>query len=130
VDETTGRPRRVSQEFHDLYGEAAGGRTVKARPRHAGRPPEGAPVSPWPLRFSDFDLLRHVNNANYWIPVEEALSARRDLRAPLRAEVEHRGALEAGAEPVVAVDDRGGDGLALWVLDGDRVAATAVVRSA
>jgi acyl-ACP thioesterase len=128
VDESSGRPRRVTQEFLDLYGEAADGRTVTARPRHASRPPEGAPCVGWLLRFTDFDLLQHVNNANYWVPVEEALAARRDLRAPLRAEVEHRGALEPGAEPQVAVDDRGEAGVDLWVLDGARVAATALVR--
>ena len=81
-----------------LYGEA------HRRPPGEGppRPPRPArrrrsTASPWPLRFTDFDVLGHVNNAACWQIVEEALAARRDLRAPLRAEVQHRTAIERGA---------------------------------
>lgn len=130
VDLDTGRPRKVPAGFDALYGEAAAGRRVSARGRHRPRPPEGAEHRPWPLRFTDFDLLDHVNNAVYWVPVEEALAGRRDLRAPLRAEVEHRAALERDAKAEVAIADRGPEGLDLWICDGDRVAATAIVRPA
>ncbi|MEO7429416.1 MAG: acyl-ACP thioesterase domain-containing protein, partial [Acidimicrobiales bacterium] len=92
VDQTTGRPKRVPESFHALYGEASGGRRMKARLEHPD-PPSGARPLPWALRFSDFDVLSHVNNAAYWEAVEEALSSRRELRAPLRAEVEHRTAV-------------------------------------
>ena len=128
VDEATGRPKRVPAEFMGLYGEAAGGRVVKARPRHPSAPPEDGAVLPWPLRFTDFDLLRHVNNAAYWVAVEEVLADRRELRAPLRAELEYRGGLERGAAPRLIVEDRGEAGVALWIVDGDRVAATATCQ--
>ncbi len=34
--------------------------------------------------------MGHMNNAAYWAMVEEELSRRSDLRAPLQAEVEFR----------------------------------------
>src|SRR5688572_18174715 len=92
-DHRSGRPKRVPDSFEALYGEASGGRKVKARLLHPG-PPEGASSRPWPLRFTDFDVLDHVNNAAYWEAVEEELAPRRDLRAPLRAELEHHRAVE------------------------------------
>ena len=81
--------------------------------------PGGARVDrgePFPLRFSDFDVVGHVNNAVYWTVVEQVLARRRDLRAPLRAVVEHRAALERTSIPVVDVRDEP-DGFRLWVLD-------------
>jgi acyl-ACP thioesterase len=128
LDMATGRPRRLPPQFLDLYGEAAGGRTLRARLVHPD-PPEGAIGRPWPLRVTDFDVLGHVNNAAYWEIVEEELSRRRDLRAPLRAEVEHRTAIEPD-QPVDVVSTDGDDGtLSLWVVGPAGVAASAVVRS-
>lgn len=133
VDPTTGRPKRVPESFHALYGDAAGGRRMKARLEHADPPPD-APRLPWALRFTDFDVLSHVNNAAYWESVEEALSSRRELRAPLRAEVEHRAAIERGATvDVVTVDDADddddADDLRVWVLADGVVAASARVAA-
>jgi len=77
VDLATGRPKRLPETFDAVYGEAAGGREVSARLGH-DNPPEGAAAVPWPARFSDFDVLGHVNNAVYWAVVEEHF----DLIAP------------------------------------------------
>jgi acyl-ACP thioesterase len=126
VDLATGRPRRVPEGFAAIYGEAAGGRTVTARLEHPD-PPPGARSVPWALRFTDFDVLSHVNNAAYWEAVEEALAARRELRAPLRAEVEHRTAIERGAAVELVVADEA-DELAAWLLADGEVAASARVR--
>lgn len=126
VDLGSGRPKRISDAFLARYGEAAGGRRMKARLEHPD-PPAGARRQPWPLRFSDFDVLAHVNNAAYWEAVEEALAERRDLRAPLRAEVEHRSAIERGAAADLLVVDEA-DGLTAWVVAGGEVAASARVR--
>ena len=123
VDPATGRPKRVPDSFDHLYGEAAGGRRVKARLQHAA-PPAGAPSMPWPLRFTDFDVLSHVNNAAYWEPVEEVLAGRPELRAPLRAEVEHPTAVERGAEVEIVVAD-GDPDLSVWVMADGVVAASA-----
>ena len=127
-DRTSGRPRRIPAGFEAIYGEASGGRRVRARLDHPDAVPPGAGGFPWPLRFVDFDVLDHVNNAAYWQIVEEALADRRTLRAPLRAEVQHRTAVERGAEVQVAVADRDAGGLGLWVHADGTLAATAEVR--
>jgi acyl-ACP thioesterase len=127
VDLATGRPRRLPPQFLELYGEAAGGRTLRARLVHPDPAPD-AEHHPWPTRVTDFDVLGHINNASYWVVVEEELARRRDLRAPLRAEVEHRSAIEPGEAVEVAAID-GADGtLSIWVTGPSGVAATAVVR--
>jgi len=125
IDMASGRPSRIPAGFDDLYGSAHGGRRVKARLDHPD-PPADVDGFAWPLRFTDFDVLGHVNNAACWQIVEQALSERRDLRAPLRAEVQHRTAIERGAKVRVRVDDRD-VGLSLWAMAHDVVALTAVV---
>lgn len=133
VDPATGRPRALGPDFAERYGGAAGGRTVSARLQHDA-PPAGTvdTGTPWPLRFTDFDVLGHVNNAAYWEPVEEVLAERRDLRAPLRAELEHAQAVELGAAPrLVRADPDDHGGVALWLVgDGAVVHASAVLRMA
>lgn len=127
VDTASGRPSRIPAGFHEIYGEAAAGRRVKARLDHP-EPPAGPDVGrfPWPLRFTDFDVLGHVNNAACWQVVEEALASRRHLRDPLRAEVQHRTAIERGATVEVADADVDG-GMGLWVVADGVVAVTALV---
>jgi acyl-ACP thioesterase len=125
VDQRSGRPRRLGPAFDALYGASAAGRKVSARLRHPG-PPEDAARVPWALRTTDLDVLGHVNNAVYWEVVEQALVDRLELRAPLRAEVEHRVAVEQGAVVEWVVQDQG-EGLAVWVLANGSVAASAVV---
>jgi len=114
VDLATGRPKRLSAEFWATYGDAVGGRTVHARLHH-GDPPPGSTATAWPVRFADFDVLGHVNNAVYWAIVEELF----DLRAPCTVTLEYRGGIDRGqaVSVVVAGDD-------LWVLAGGAVAAT------
>lgn len=125
VDPVSGRPKRVPASFEALYATASGGRRMKARLEH-GDPSADAHAVPWALRFTDFDVLSHVNNAAYWEAVEEALSARRELRAPLRAEVEHRSAIERGATVELVVVDVGEE-LHAWVVADGAVAASARV---
>ena len=127
VDLASGRPAPVPERFLAAYGGAAQGRVVRARLLHEPLVADAGSM-PWTLRFADFDVLGHVNNAAYWAVVEEHLSARRELRAPMRAEVEYRGPVEPGDALVVRVADRA-DGFSLWwTVDGD-VRSTAVVRS-
>ncbi len=128
-DVASGRPSRIPDGFDEIYGEAAGGRKVKARLDHPDPAGELAGF-PWPLRFTDFDVLGHVNNAACWQIVEEALAERRDLRAPLVAEVQHRTAIERGADVVVSASDDD-TGLTLWATANGAVALTArVARTA
>ena len=129
LDLDSGRPRRVPAGFEAIYGEAAAGRRVKARLDH-GAPPAGLVPRPWPLRFTDFDVLGHVNNAAYWEAVEEVLAERRDLRAPLRAELEHRVAVERGATVAVQVASGRDGGLDVWISADGEAAASARLRPA
>jgi acyl-ACP thioesterase len=124
VDLVTGRPVPLAPRFFALYGEAAGGRTVRARLSHPD-PPVGGAGRRWPLRATDFDVMSHMNNAVYWATVEEELRRRRDLRAPLGAEVEFRLAIEPGDEVDIVTQDGEGD-LRLWLVrQGGAVGASA-----
>ena len=123
IDGTTMRPARVGDGFRALYGESAGGRTMSARLVHDAPTAGGSGAlahSPWRLRFSDFDALGHVNNASGWEAVEEVMAAHRDLRpgpgVVLRAEVEHRRAIEPGAE-VSMLTRRRAEGVDVWLTD-------------
>ena len=73
IDAETGRPRPLTDLFMATYGEAAGGRRVSAKLQHDTTPGRRGDRSAWPLRFSDFDLLGHVNNAASWSVVEQVL---------------------------------------------------------
>jgi acyl-ACP thioesterase len=127
VDLQTGRPSRIPAGFDEIYGEAAAGRRVKARLLHPDPPPD-ADRRPWPIRYTDLDVLDHVNNAAYWEAIEEARAAHGRLTAPLRVELEHHNALEHGdaAELVTEVD---GEALHVWVCGPPGVAASAQLRA-
>jgi acyl-ACP thioesterase len=119
VDLVTGRPKALPADFDRLYGEAVGGRRVSAKLTHDG-PQRGVDGAAWPLRFSDFDVLGHVNNAVYWAVVEEHL----DLIAPVTAELEYRGGIDRGQAVGVVVE-----GDCLWIMAGEAVAASARIAS-
>jgi acyl-ACP thioesterase len=116
VDPDSGRPLPLTAPFTERYGEAAAGRRVSARLQHDVAIPEGAAVRAWPLRFCDFDLLGHVNNAASWAIVEDALSGTDSLRPPYRAELEYRDAIERDAAITVATVTTPVD-LRVWVFD-------------
>ncbi len=123
VSRADGRPMAPGEEFAKIYGEAAQGRVVSARLSHPR--PEGAPASrPWPLRATDFDTAGHVNNAVHWAAVEDVLAGAG--WPPAIAELEYHRAIEPGCQPrlVTGGDDRE---QAMWLLDGDRVLASARV---
>jgi acyl-ACP thioesterase len=132
IDIDTGRPKVLSADFAEHYVASAMGRTVRARLVHPD-PPADAIVTSWPVRFTDCDVLAHVNNAAYWNPVEEQLAARRELRAPLRAELEYRTPVEldaVGLGGAVALRTAAVDGgFAQWWCTGDTVHASAVVTA-
>jgi acyl-ACP thioesterase len=79
------------------------------------------------VRFTDFDLLGHMNNAAYWVPVEELLAAHRDRRAPMRAELEYRAPVEVGHELGLVVVD--GVQLSAWLVSEAGVHCSVVVES-
>jgi acyl-ACP thioesterase len=126
VDLASGRPSRIPAGFDEIYGEAAGGRRVKARLVHPDPGPD-ANRQPWVIRHTDLDVLDHVNNAAYWEAVEEARAVDDTLRAPLRVEVEHHNALGHG-DAAELVTTREGDALHVWVTGPVGVGASAVLR--
>jgi acyl-ACP thioesterase len=129
LDPRSMRPSPLSPEFLAVYGPATGDRRVRARLHHEPPPPAGSAADvPWALRVTDLDVLGHVNNAVTWEVVEEQLAHHPDLRAPLRAEVEHHLPVEPG-DSVGVRTARQGDGLRIWLVDGaGAVKCSAVVR--
>jgi acyl-ACP thioesterase len=129
IDAATGRPRSLTDQFLETYGKAAGGRRVSAKLQHDTSPPAYGATRGWSLRFSDFDLLGHVNNAASWAVVEQRLAEVSALRPPYRAELEYREPIERNAEVCIADHYESGE-LRVWVFD-DRTAAnylTALVK--
>src|SRR5262245_23499027 len=108
VDRDTGRPLALDDDFHDRYGESAGGRRVRGRLLH-DVPPDDTSWRAWPLRTSDFDVLDHVNNARSLEAVEDELVRCLPGRLPLRARIEYRGTLERG-DAVMLGSSLGRDG--------------------
>jgi len=106
LDAHSMRPARLPADFLSVYQPSA---TIAGSVRRASSKPLLAPAPPeawshgveWALRFADFDVLEHVNNAVYWAAVEQELAGRRALRAPMTAVVEHGAAIEREREHVV-----------------------------
>jgi acyl-ACP thioesterase len=97
VDAVTDRISALSDEFHLIYGDAAGGRRVSARlslPRLAA----GAESQPWAIRAVDLDVLGHVNNAAQWAILEEALVNVASDRNGI-AEIEYLAPVDAADSP-------------------------------
>lgn len=120
VDAVRLRPTPPAPDFEGIYASSAAGRTVSSR-LVLRTPPTGLDLAPWPVRFTDFDVMDHVNNAIAFVLVEEALARHRELRAPLRVEVEYRSAIDrdvalrVGGAAVVEGEAIGGyDG---WLVD-------------
>jgi acyl-ACP thioesterase len=126
VGRADGRPAVLGPQFHALYDGAAQGRAVSAR-LVLPRPPADLAAAPWPLRASDLDPARHVNNAIHWAAVEDVLAGLDWL--PDVAELEYHRAIEAGTLPRLAVRPAPG-AVSLWLLDGDgqRLASARLAR--
>jgi acyl-ACP thioesterase len=72
LDRDAGRPSPLTAEELATYGDAAAGRRVTARLRHPG--PDGVQKRfPWRFRATECDLAAHINNAAYWLPLEEEI---------------------------------------------------------
>jgi len=86
-----------------------------------------ASASQWPLRFSDFDAVGHMNNAAYWEVLEEHMVSDVKVRNDVRAVVEHVIQVEPGqslSRSTVVAQRR-----ALQMTVGDTVHAAAWVGS-
>ena len=112
------RPLRLPAAFLETYGASADGRGVATR--FVLPSPPAADGDPWALRGTDVDRLGHVNNAVYWIPLEERFGPR--VR---RVELEYRKPVDLGDDArVIAAAD------ALWITVGGEVRAAAAILPA
>ncbi len=121
VDPASGRPIAPGEEFLRVYEESAQGSTVSVRLSHP-RPGGTEPGRPWPLRATDFDTARHVNNAVHWAVVEDLLADGGWL--PARAEMEYHRPINPGCTPRLATGTDGDDHM-VWLLDGRHLLASA-----
>ena len=101
------RPKRFPEGFLDVYGPSAGGRNPSPHLRHAD-PPDGAGSRPWRFRATDVDVAAHINNSQYWSPIEEEFAGAEFPRT-FDAEIEFRDAAQPGEALVVA------DGAKRWI---------------
>lgn len=104
LDRESLRPKPFSEREFEVYGEAAGGREIKARLRHPA-PGPGAVRGPWVFRATDTDIADHVNNAAYWQPLEERLLAGPEP-AGIDAEIEFRAPAQPGPVDLLAEGER------------------------
>jgi acyl-ACP thioesterase len=123
LDAETLRPASPDAAFEAAFAQSAAGRTVSSR-LTLDAPPPDLELAPWPVRFADFDVMDHVNNAVAFVLVEEALARRRGLRAPLRVEVEYRSSIDRGVNlRVGGIDVIEGEGVPAyngWLVDDER----------
>ena len=88
----SGRPLRLGQDFHEVYGEAASRRRVSGRITAAPVPCDTT-SRPWPTRRVDLDVVGHVNNAALWAAVTEVAVGR-----VAKAAVSHHGPVDGGQD--------------------------------
>jgi acyl-ACP thioesterase len=109
------RPKRLDDRFLAIYGISAAGR--RAPTRFTLPAPERPGGDTWRFRATDVDRLGHVNNAAYWVPLEERWAGR--LAPPFSATVEYRQPVDL-EDPLELVED----GDLVWLV------AEGTVRSA
>jgi acyl-ACP thioesterase len=103
IDGATGRPRRLGDEFLACFGPSARGRVVA--PRLGLVLPDEAPedLVEVPLRYTDLDVMGHVNNAIYLALLEESLARRHEpLPDGLRLRIEFLSSLAAPGVAMLA----------------------------
>ena len=125
----TGVPQALSPEFFAAYGEAIRDHKVSARLTHPA-PPIDAVRAAWPLRSTDFDVFGHVNNALYWVPIEDYFAVPGRGKDLVAATIEFGAGIDPGDRCHLAqVADA--SSLHIWFMVGDDVRASiqAVTRS-
>jgi acyl-ACP thioesterase len=110
------RPKRLDERFLAIYGISAAGR--RAPTRFTLPSPNGLSGERWRFRVTDVDRLGHVNNAAYWVPLEERWSAR--LGGRPRAVLEYRHPIDLD-DPVELVEEED----AIWLVAAGEVRSAA-----
>ncbi|MGH9056604.1 MAG: acyl-[acyl-carrier-protein] thioesterase [Acidimicrobiales bacterium] len=122
------RPQPLLPRFFDIYGEAAGGRTVRSRLHLPPRPDGAGSGRRWQLRRSDLDVMGHVNNTVAWDAVEEETERVAPGEHIQDGTVEYCEAIDE--QPAVSVVSRRLAGrLHVWLLTGPgQTAVSAEIR--
>lgn len=109
IDVESGRPTRLGDEFHRIYGEAANDRIVSSKLSLPKAPPTsavgsaGGSMRSWNYRSTDVDPFGHVNNAAQWSLLEDVLD-RTDAERIGTGELEFLGPSDTVGS-VVTTDD-------------------------
>ncbi len=122
IELATGAPQALSPEFFAAYGDAIRAHKVSARLTHPAPPPD-AVRTPWPLRSTDIDVFGHVNNAIYWVPIEDYLEGAGHDRRVIGTTIEFGSGIDPGDECDVVIDEAE-DELAVWFVVGESVRAS------
>lgn len=124
LDPVTLRPTPLREDEIAAWGESAGARKVTARLHHPG--PDGAEERvAWRFRGSECDLAGHVNNAAYFLPLEEELLQNADPPS-IDVEIEYRSPAQPGYIAVLQ------NGARRWIVspEGETHASLVVVDRA
>ena len=125
VDKDTLQPSRVPDDVAPVLSASAAGRQVGARlilkPKDFDT--ASAERRQWPLRFSDFDTVGHMNNAAYWEVLEEHMATDLRDRDGLRAVLEHVVQVDPGQS--VTREWTVGDGVSVQLTNAGTVHAAA-----
>jgi acyl-ACP thioesterase len=115
IDVDSGRPARLGDDFHRIYGDAADGRIVSSKLSLPKAPPDSVPTltRPWHYRSTDVDPFGHVNNAAQWSLLEDLLD-RTDAERIGTGELEFLGPSDTSGS-IVLTDDT------IWFGVGDEV---------
>jgi acyl-ACP thioesterase len=105
------RPTRLTEQEIATYGHVTPGRRVSARLRHPA-PGSIEASSPWTFRATERDLADHINNAAFWLPLEEELLGDGDPES-LDVELEYRTPAQPGEKLVLRAGRR------RWIVDGE-----------
>jgi acyl-ACP thioesterase len=100
LDAERWRPSPLTQAEMEIYGGMPS-RKVSARLRHpTPESADAAAASEWTFRATECDIADHINNAAYWLPLEEELLAGEDPDR-LDVEIEYRTPAQPGPKRVV-----------------------------
>ncbi len=127
IDIETMRPARLSDDFFRIWGESTNERRVNARNTLPVTWPAHAQTCPWPLRFTDIDLLGHVNNAAQWAAVEHVLHLNGLPNGPFRAQIEYGSGVKLEDEVNLRWLSQD-DGVDTWLTSKKVARSTAQIR--
>jgi acyl-ACP thioesterase len=122
LDPTDFSPAPFNEADLAVYGTAAGDRRIRARLQHPGPPPNAVDGRRlWTFRATDCDIADHVNNAAYWVPIEEELLTTGEEPTRINAEIEYRKPAQPGDVFLLR------DGARRWIVDAAGDAHASVV---